>query len=167
MFLSLIRCYCDAERLDKALETIKEMDQLKVDVKLRTFQPILDSYFIRNEPWSLLQSLRSLHHRDIPIYSSHIQMAIECVLKSKDGFSTSVEVSDLEEFLRKSSSDLSGLFTRECESIVATTSGEDDAFNSPLIVWPSTLSIAKNASYCSVLNASDLNTTVDSANFHG
>ena len=77
-YLALIRCYADADQFDHALSLIESMQELNIEIRHRTFQPILDTYLRNRDLKSILNLLMKMLAMGIHPRSEQISILLKC-----------------------------------------------------------------------------------------
>ena len=77
-YLALIRCYADANQFEHALSLIESMQDLNIEIRHRTFQPILDTYLRNRDLESILNILMKMLALGIHPRSEQISVLLKC-----------------------------------------------------------------------------------------
>ena len=77
-YLALIRCYADANQFEHALSLIESMQDLNIEIRHRTFQPILDTYLRNRDLESILNILMKMLALGIHPRSEQISILLKC-----------------------------------------------------------------------------------------
>jgi pentatricopeptide repeat protein len=104
-YLALIRCYSDANRFEESLSLVKSMQELNIEVRHRTFQPILDAFLRNNDLENILNIMFKMIFLGIHPRSEQVTALLKCcALVDASPFQDAVNA-----IMMESSKDLIGL----------------------------------------------------------
>eukprot|EP01041_Mallomonas_annulata_P002215 gene2215-4303_t len=107
-YLALIRCYSDNFQIEEAFAIIKQMNIIGIEIKLRTYHPILEALCQSNRTFEALELLH--HMKDISIYPRTEQIAlILAAAKRSQSFENKEFVTRLNEILFACSTEVVGV----------------------------------------------------------
>eukprot|EP00597_Dinobryon_sp_UTEXLB2267_P008096 CAMPEP_0170085454 /NCGR_PEP_ID=MMETSP0019_2-20121128/20323_1 /TAXON_ID=98059 /ORGANISM="Dinobryon sp., Strain UTEXLB2267" /LENGTH=619 /DNA_ID=CAMNT_0010301903 /DNA_START=397 /DNA_END=2256 /DNA_ORIENTATION=- len=117
--LPLIRCYCDKGEIAKAMELVLTLIDRKKDLRLRTFNPILEAYAREGDLFALLDCLQFMKEKlNLIPRSDQVAMALIAASKKKTFSTEGKVVQTINDFLRNASYELLGLTTKNMHEIV-------------------------------------------------
>jgi pentatricopeptide repeat protein len=104
-YLALIRCYTDANRFQEVVSIVKSMHELNIEVRHRTFQPILEAHLRNNDIESILTLLFKMISLGVHPRSEQIAVLLYCCSKTD----ATAYKSAIDAVILESSKDLIGL----------------------------------------------------------
>lgn len=82
VYLVLIRCYSDAGDIDKSLALIKQMLEINLEPKVRTYHPIIEAICKENDPNRALNLLHHMRFNGIPTNPEQILLLLEATVRT-------------------------------------------------------------------------------------
>jgi pentatricopeptide repeat protein len=77
-YLALIRCTCDAGKIDDAMTLVKQMIEIGIETKLRTYQPILEVLCGQlQDPMTAISVLRNMTNQNLTPRSEQLTLVLE------------------------------------------------------------------------------------------
>lgn len=117
VYLVLIRCYSDAREIDKSLALIKQMLELNLEPKLRTYHPIIEAICYDNDPKRALNLLHHMRFNNIVARPEQILLLLEATVRSKSWVDKEY-CQSLNELLMACSQELLGYTYAEMEQVM-------------------------------------------------
>jgi pentatricopeptide repeat protein len=117
-YLSLIRCFSSANKIEECLALIKHMRLLSIEPKLRTYHPILEAIALAEKnPTRVLKLLQHMTCNNVIPRSEQLLVLFRCGIEN-NSFADDKFCQDVDDIIKIMSTELLGLHSEDINKIV-------------------------------------------------
>lgn len=116
-FMSLIRCYSDDGQITEALALIEQMSLANLELKLRSYHPVLEAICKNNDFDAAMIMIKQMHKSNVVPRSEQLTLLLQ-VSATSGAIDNEVNRKQIDEMLLAASLDLLGMETEEMRRVV-------------------------------------------------